>query len=205
MKPSSEPSQTKDRLLRAAMTEFADHGFAGARVDRIVKAAGLNKQAVYYYFADKDDLYRNVLERCYELAHQDDEDIRRCRGTGAQAMEFLVERTFSNLENLRDVIYIVSDENRNRGRHLPNDKARAINRPLIDAIGEILMRGEADGTLRGNVDPEQLWMTIISSIMFYFSNMFTISNLLDRDLSTKPELTKRKRFITQFVLAALRP
>lgn len=205
MKRLIEPVQTRDRLLHAALAEFAQHGFAGARVERIVKAAGVNKQALYYYFADKDDLYRNVLERCYELAHQDDEDIRRFGGTGAEAMEFLLDRTFSNLEKLREVISIISDENRNQGRHLPNNKAREINRPLIDAVAEILTRGAADRTLRKGVDPEQLWMTILSSIMFYFSNMYTISNLLNRDLSSKEELGARKTFITQFILAALRP
>ena len=201
---TAENPQTKEKLLAAALKEFAENGLAGARVDRIVRAAGVNKQAVYYYFQDKDDLYRAVLERCYELAHADDEAIRGYGETGAQAMEFLLDRIFTRLAGLRDVIAVVSDENRNRGKHLPNVRAREINRPLIEAIAEILRRGAADGTLRAGIDAEQLWITILSSIMFYFSNIFTLSNLLARDLDCDKEIEARKIFVTDFMMAAVR-
>lgn len=202
---TDESPQTRERLLAAALKEFAEHGLAGARVDRIVRAAGVNKQAVYYYFKDKEDLYQTVLERCYELAHADDEAIRGYGKSGAQAMEFLLGRIFARLAGLRDVIAVVSDENRNRGRHLPNIRAREINRPLIDAIAHILERGAADGTLRSGIDPEQLWMTILASIMFYFSNIYTLSNLLGRDLASAEEIEARERFVKEFIVAGLRP
>jgi TetR/AcrR family transcriptional regulator len=44
-------------ILRSARAEFAARGFAGARVDRIARAAGLNKQLIYYYFGSKQALY----------------------------------------------------------------------------------------------------------------------------------------------------
>lgn len=52
--------KTKQRLLEAATAEFAAHGFAGARVDRIAEAAGCNKQAIYAYFDSKDGLFDAV-------------------------------------------------------------------------------------------------------------------------------------------------
>jgi len=54
---------TKQLLLDAATTEFAAVGLAGARVDRIADAAGVNKSQLYYYFKSKNGLFDAVL-RC---------------------------------------------------------------------------------------------------------------------------------------------
>lgn len=58
--PNAEASRRS--IFQAAATEFATEGFAGASVDRIARAAGLNKAMIYYHFASKADLYRQVLD-----------------------------------------------------------------------------------------------------------------------------------------------
>jgi AcrR family transcriptional regulator len=52
---------TKRRLLDAAFAEFVEVGLAGARVDRIARAASANKQAIYAYFGSKELLFDAVL------------------------------------------------------------------------------------------------------------------------------------------------
>jgi len=52
---------TRERILAAAFTEFAAHGVAGARVDRIAQAAGCNKNLIYVYFDSKENLFTRVL------------------------------------------------------------------------------------------------------------------------------------------------
>lgn len=58
-----DAEQTRQELLSAATAEFAEHGLAGARVDRIAAAAGVNKQRIYGHFGSKDDLFDAVLAR----------------------------------------------------------------------------------------------------------------------------------------------
>jgi len=53
---------TKQRIFEAATAEFAAHGIAGARVDRIAAAACANKQLIYAYFLSKQDLFTAVVE-----------------------------------------------------------------------------------------------------------------------------------------------
>ncbi|ALV40962.1 TetR family transcriptional regulator [Pseudarthrobacter sulfonivorans] len=53
--------RTKALLLTAATEEFSEKGLAGARVDRIAAAAGVNKERIYQYFGKKDDLFDAVL------------------------------------------------------------------------------------------------------------------------------------------------
>ncbi|ORA59058.1 TetR family transcriptional regulator [Mycobacteroides franklinii] len=56
-----DASATKKRLLDAAYAEFAEHGLAGARVDRIGAAAEANKRLLYVYFTNKETLFDTVV------------------------------------------------------------------------------------------------------------------------------------------------
>jgi AcrR family transcriptional regulator len=58
-----DPEGTRQRIFEAAIEEFAAHGNAGARVDRIAEKARANKESIYRYFGTKDELLRRVLDR----------------------------------------------------------------------------------------------------------------------------------------------
>ena len=55
--------RTREKILAAAVAEFAAKGLAGARVDAIARRARVNKQMLYYCFGSKRELYRVVLSR----------------------------------------------------------------------------------------------------------------------------------------------
>lgn len=57
-----DPVRSRARLLAAATDEFAEHGIAGARVDRIGASAGVNKAQIYSFFGNKDQLFDLVLK-----------------------------------------------------------------------------------------------------------------------------------------------
>ena len=59
--PGRNPERTRERILAAALQEFAANGFAGARVDVIAKRAAINKRMLYHYFGNKENLFREVL------------------------------------------------------------------------------------------------------------------------------------------------
>jgi AcrR family transcriptional regulator len=56
-----DSDSTRRRLLDAATADFAAHGIAGARVDRIAAAAGVNKAQLYTYYGDKLGLFDAVF------------------------------------------------------------------------------------------------------------------------------------------------
>ncbi|RJL26487.1 TetR/AcrR family transcriptional regulator [Bailinhaonella thermotolerans] len=61
---------TRQRIFAAATAEFARHGLAGARVDRIATAARANKQAIYLYFGGKEKLFGAVVRaKLDEICH----------------------------------------------------------------------------------------------------------------------------------------
>ena len=62
MTPKRDLARTRERLRKAALAEFAAHGFAGARTDLIARRAGVNKRMLFYCFGSKARLYREVLQ-----------------------------------------------------------------------------------------------------------------------------------------------
>jgi AcrR family transcriptional regulator len=62
---------TKERILEAALAEFSAHGIAGARVDRIARAARCNKNLLYIYFEDKETLFATVLLKHLLRIHEE--------------------------------------------------------------------------------------------------------------------------------------
>ena len=56
------PEKT-EAILCGAMQEFLEHGYAGARIDKIVVAAGVSKATVYRHFADKEALFTALIQR----------------------------------------------------------------------------------------------------------------------------------------------
>jgi len=77
--PQPEPG-SRDRLFAAAAAEFAARGFAGANVDRIARAAAVNKAMIYYHFHSKAALYQEILG---EMFHAVGERIRAVAASDA--------------------------------------------------------------------------------------------------------------------------
>jgi AcrR family transcriptional regulator len=53
--------ELRDTILAAARSEFAHYGLAGARIDRIARAARASKERLYAHFKDKETLFRSVV------------------------------------------------------------------------------------------------------------------------------------------------
>jgi AcrR family transcriptional regulator len=60
--PVSVASDTKSRLLRAAITAFGQHGFAGASVRQIGRLAKTNAAGIMYHYDSKEALWRAVVK-----------------------------------------------------------------------------------------------------------------------------------------------
>ena len=83
---------TKQRLLQAASDEFAAHGIAGARVDRIADTAQANKQLIYAYFGSKDGLFDAALtDSCSALMDTVPFDADDIPGYVGRLFDYVVE------------------------------------------------------------------------------------------------------------------
>lgn len=191
-------------LLRAGRAAFAAGGLEGARVDEIAAMAGVNKQLVYHYFGSKDGLYAAVLEDAYHEIRQQEQELDLSELPPKEAMRRLVEFSFDYLDEHRDFVALIADENTHQGRHIAGSaKLAELNRPVIVLMRETLERGAASGDFRPGLDPLQVYLSVAGLAYFYFANMHTLSRIFDTDLGRRGAIAERRAHVVEFALAAV--
>ena len=162
-----DADRTRADILAVATTEFADHGFSGARVDEIAARTRTTKRMIYYYFGSKRGLYLAVLENAYAGIRGPGAQLEVEHLDPARAMRALAELTFDHHESHPDFVRLVSIENIHRAEHLRTSEALAgLAAPAVDVLGGILARGHAAGLFRADVDALDVHMVISAFCVF---------------------------------------
>jgi AcrR family transcriptional regulator len=199
------PEKNRERILAAALDEFARHGLGGARVDRIATRAGANKRMLYYYFGNKDALFLAVLEASYAQIRSAERELDLEHLEPRAALERLVAFTWGYFLRHPEFMTLLNSENLHKGRHVARSRrVREMHSPLVEMLGRILKRGEARGLFRRGVDPVQLYISIAGEGYFYLSNRYTLSRIFGRDLMGKAALATRMRHNMRMILDAMR-
>src|SRR5690606_29730866 len=97
---------------------FAAKGMEGARVDQIARRAKANKQLVYYYFGSKDDLYTAALEATYAEIRALERELDLSALPPREAMIRLIDFSLEYLDEHREFIRMLADENAHGARHV---------------------------------------------------------------------------------------
>jgi AcrR family transcriptional regulator len=188
-----DPERTRARLLDVATREFADHGFEGARVDRIVRAARVTPRMLYHYFGSKERLYLDVLDAVYAEIRAGERDLDLDAGDPVDAMRRLVGFTFDFFQKNRVFVRITRGENMLGGRYLRRSQMiRDMSQPLIDQIDRLLARGVAEGAFRAGVDALQLYVSIVALSVHHLNNAATLSAVFGRELSDRAWIAERR-------------
>ncbi len=104
--------EKRDRIINAALDEFAKVGFEKGSTNNIVKAAGISKGSLFHYFSGKQELYdylidftfTNIIEKIKNNLDWDNQDlIERFRDIGQIKLEFL--RNYPSLYKFMTVVY----------------------------------------------------------------------------------------------------
>ncbi|WP_414476410.1 TetR/AcrR family transcriptional regulator [Microvirga sp. M2] len=201
-----DPQASRQALLTAAIAEFAAKGPAGARVDEIARRAGVNKQMVYHYFGNKDDLFRASLEEVYGRIRARERALNLSDLPPVRAMESLVGFSFDYLAEHPEFIALLNDENRYGAMHLDGlREVQSMHLPLVELIRDALQRGVREGVFRDDIDPINLYISIAGLSYFFFSNNRTLSAIFGTNLGDTKAVAVRRRHVIEFALGALRP
>jgi AcrR family transcriptional regulator len=201
-----DPEGMRKRILAAATAEFARHGYGGARIDRVAKAAGANKRMIYYHVGKKDVLYLTILEGTYDHIRAAERRLNLQALPPLEAIAKLIAFTWQYYLDNPEFIALLNNENLHRARYLKrSSKVKQLHSPFVSMIADVLCRGAASGELRAGIDPVQLYISIASLSYFYQSNSATLGVIFGRDLLAPNARAIRLAHMTDLVLAALRP
>jgi AcrR family transcriptional regulator len=201
-----DADRTRQEILEVATREFADQGYAGARVDEIAAQTRTTKRMIYYYFGGKEQLFVAVLEQAYAAIRRAEQTIDVDHLAPTAAIRRLAELTFDHHEAHPDFIRLVSIENIHHAEHIAGrDDFAGQNSPAIELIEAILERGRREGAFTRDVDAVDLHMIISSFCVFRVANRHTFGAIFSRDL-TDPRLRDGYRqMLGDVVVAYLQP
>ena len=178
-----DADRTRARILNAAIREFGTHGFSGGRIQRIAKAAKCNIRLLYHYFGNKKSLYLAVLESAYDDLRAKEATIEFDHSDPLGCVEKLLRFTYLYFEKNPYFEGLLRTENMMRGKfvakstRVPEQAAR-----LKALLSRILKEGEAQGQIRPDVDPVQLYVTITALSRFHLANAYSLGTLLETDM-----------------------
>jgi AcrR family transcriptional regulator len=104
--------QRPREILDAALRMFAQHGFAGTKLDEVATAAGIGKGTIYLYYETKEDLFRAVVRQLFLSNFAVLQQLVAVEGSSAKAiLRQFAERLLLMIESdLGAVIKIVITE-----------------------------------------------------------------------------------------------
>lgn len=155
----NEFTGTKTRLLRAATVLFAEKGYRGASVREITSRAGANLGAVTYHFGSKAALYEDALTealkplvaRLLQAASSPGSPTERIQAVAAAHFGFLFEHP-----ELRQLfLQLLLGE-----LEVPNTVVGLL-RQMISTIGELVVAGQREGTIRAG-DPRLITVSVMA-------------------------------------------
>lgn len=196
-----DPEKVRANIVAVARSEFAANGLGGTRIDEIAAKTATSKRMIYYYFGDKEGLYRHVLEEAYRNVRQGEEELQLDHLPPVEALRRLVEFTFDHHNRNPEFIRLVMIENINDAAYLVRSpEIRRLNRPAIDRLREIYRRGLASGDFRPNLDPLELHWQISAFSFFNVSNRATFSEIFGKSLARPKGQDLLKQKVVEMVL-----
>ncbi|OZI38062.1 TetR family transcriptional regulator [Bordetella genomosp. 10] len=195
---------TRERILAVASKEFATRGYDGARIDAIVARCKISKNLVYHYFASKEALFIEVMERAYGAMRERQNELSLSGEDPVADMRELVVKTVQHFIDQPDFIQLLSTENLHKAAHIR--KSRVIPdmfNPLRNALHDILERGKEKGVFRQDADWIDLYVSISGLGSYSLSNRYTLSYVLDVDLGAKERVMNRVKHVSDMITSYL--
>jgi AcrR family transcriptional regulator len=195
---------TRARILRAARQEFMRHGYSGARVVRISRAARSSDRMIYYYFGSKEALYIAVLESVYTELGAAESRLVLDERRPVEALRTLIAFTWNYYLAHPEFVALLSNENLQRGRHIAKSLSVArLSRPVLEILGRVLDEGVRQGVFRKGLDVRHVYLTLAALGYFYLSNRYTLSSFLDRELMRREAQEAWLGEMTRVMLASV--
>ena len=198
---ASRFAEARDRILDAALTEFAAHGLAGARTERIAAAAGVNKALLYYYFESKEKLYVAALELSAGRIRDSSMAVFLRESTPGERLLRTALNHFDRILGQREFQSLMQQEMIRLHKGESDAMAVIIQRvfsPLMAMFQSMVREGMASGELI-QVDWLQMHLSSLGGNVFYFLSAPIWKRVLPEDPLDIEALKKRRKALVEFL------
>jgi TetR/AcrR family transcriptional regulator len=196
---------SRDAILDAAIRCFATKGYAATTIKELASEAQVNSALLYYYFVDKQTLYRETLRHVAQQLSDSagrrldpdlapDEAIRRFV---SQQAEFLIANPHVPRLMLRELL-------EHTGRHAEAAIVSLIG-GAFKTLCDVIRRGQGEGLFRADVDPKYAAISTLSLVAYFVIARPVVGLALGDGLTGPTEERTRDygHHAAEFALAAL--
>jgi TetR/AcrR family transcriptional regulator, transcriptional repressor for nem operon len=168
---SRDPERTRERLLKAGFREVYRSGFQSASIDSILAATNVTKGALYHHFKSKEALGHAIIDEVIATFPRDRWLLPLQRGEDKNPIDALIgivhaipsgPRELNGgcpLVNLAQEMSQLDEQFRKR--------LEAIFRGWQEGVAQALRRGQSQGTVRGDLVPEETASFLIAMVEGY--------------------------------------
>jgi TetR/AcrR family fatty acid metabolism transcriptional regulator len=166
----------RERILRAAVDVFADHGYFNAKVAQIAKAAGVADGTIYLYFDGKEDLLITIFrEHTRNYLHSLEQRLANVNHA-EERLRIAVRHHLETLGRDRALAVVSQVELRHSLKFMSLFSQEEIADYLI-VIRKIVEHGQQEGTFRRNIHPQ----LVAKAIFGVLDEMVTSWMLSEKD------------------------
>ena len=162
-------SKTRERILEAAESVFADNGYHDALVDEIGQRTSISKGGLYFHFPSKEDLFFAVMDRLADKLVTRAEKAALEAESPLEAAEAAIDEVLSTLSAQKRLAKLLIIQGYTMGNAFESKRAEVFDR-FARLIGEQLQAAKEAGQIREeNTDLASLvWLGAMNEVVVHW-------------------------------------
>ncbi len=173
-------SDSRGLILDAATELFAEKGYAATKVQEIVGRAGVTKPVLYYYFRNKEGLFKAILERAGKLQEDVMSEVWSSSGSALDRFQWFYNRVYEELVENRDLFRFIHHVVFAQPRGTPRFDIAGHRRRTVEVLSRICEQGIEQGELADR-DPGEMAMMVLAIVDFCVHHDFLHPESADRE------------------------
>ena len=142
-------NEAEIRLLQSALSLFAEKGYEGTSIREIIEGAGVTRPVLYYYFENKEDLFRRIVESKFNELTSNIAEIKGSFSDSIGQLKAIMRTTFALAEENLEAVRLILQVFFAPPQYGPKLKGGDIGRERFRLIEEIMRAGLAKHELAG--------------------------------------------------------
>lgn len=155
---------------------------------------------IYAYYGSKEKLYTEVLTVVYNRLAEREKQLLEDDGDCIQAIRNMIAMYFEFLRGDPHFVKLIMWENLNEARYIQEAGVPVIKDYAIRAARRVLEKGMRQGVFREDIDMEEFILSLNMFAFSYFSNIYTMAQLMHIDFQKPEQIKKRADYVTQILL-----
>ena len=167
MNKKRENLSSEEKVIAAALNEFALHGYAGARVDRIAAKAKVNKAMIYYHFKSKEKLYERIIKDNFDIIYQKISEVAVADGEPTEALYVIIKNYAAIMDSFSiNIFQVIMREIAGGGNIFKKTAVPVITKEIFPLVRKLIESGVESKKIR-DVNPYYTFFQVIGGIVFF--------------------------------------